>query len=462
MSVLDDALGVLLSDELAHVVDLALCARDGIIEAHARCGSVGFSKGEVRWVRGANPLERQDPAAFAPLSSELRELRPDNARNHYPFAYDNVEHLFADDRAPDIAVVHTPAHNWEERGGHRGEHGSLDVVQSRAPLIVSGAGVKQLGIADRVARMVNVGPTIAALAGARVAHAEGEPLDDLIDAAPGRVVAFLWDGTNANVLYEMAASGELPTVARLMDAGTTFRHGCIASFPSVTLANHTTGATGCHPGTHGVLNNFYFDRVTGRQIVANSPETWHEARDKISTRVQTVFEAVDGFTAAINEPADRGASYATFDLVRAAGGWAALQASVPAPADVPGSTTSFMSIPEYGWSSSADHLAVQQATQVWTQHPALMWVNLILPDAANHAGGPHSEVGYAGLRDTDARMGEIVDGIGWGDDRTACVLFADHGMEQSDPACKGDWDVALGQARISFRDEGYGFIYLEP
>ena len=45
-------------------------------------------------------------------------------------------------------------------------------------------------------------------------------------------------------------------------------------------------------------------------------------------------------------------------------------------------------------------------------------------------------------------------------DDTAFVLVADHGMQETDPAVTGDWDVALRDAGIDFRDEGYGFLYL--
>ena len=44
--------------------------------------------------------------------------------------------------------------------------------------------------------------------------------------------------------------------------------------------------------------------------------------------------------------------------------------------------------------------------------------------------------------------------------RPDLVLTADHGSEAADPACTGDWDEALRQARVPFRDEAYGFIYL--
>jgi hypothetical protein len=45
-------------------------------------------------------------------------------------------------------------------------------------------------------------------------------------------------------------------------------------------------------------------------------------------------------------------------------------------------------------------------------------------------------------------------------DDTAFVLVADHGMEESDPDVTGDWDVSLRDEGHTFRDEGYGFLYL--
>jgi phosphonoacetate hydrolase len=474
----DRALEVLLGDDLAEVVDMVLLARDGEVEAHARDGSVTFTAAGPSWVKGRDPIARQDVAAFTPLSDELAGRRPRNDENRYPYAYSSVAQLFDDPRAPDLAVVHTPAHNWEERGGHRGEHGSLDLVQSRAPLILSGAGVSRRGRIDAHARMIDVAPTLATLAGVAshdgslLKRQDGRVLSEALDdrETPERVVAFLWDGTNANVLYDLAAAGELPNVARLMEEGTTFGHGLIASFPSVTLANHTTAITGVHPGHHGVLHNAYFDLATGRQIITNAPQTWHLARDEISPDVETIFEAVAhsgrGFAAAVDEPADRGAGYSTFDFLRR-GEVKGIEGALPDPTSVPGATQEFVNLKrEYAWSSSADTIAVMQAKQLWAgEHgprPVFMWINLILPDAANHAGGPYSDIGHAGLKDTDRRMGDILDSLDWGSGTTAFALLADHGMEESDPGCKGDFDEALTAVGIPFRDEAYGFLYLTP
>ena len=74
-----------------------------------------------------------------------------------------------------------------------------------------------------------------------------------------------------------------------------------------------------------------------------------------------------------------------------------------------------------------------------------MWVNFTLTDSAMHEGGPHSEIAAASIRDSDARLGEVlaaVEQAGMFDD-TAFVLVADHGMEENDPTVQGDWDVPL-------------------
>ena len=48
-----------------------------------------------------------------------------------------------------------------------------------------------------------------------------------------------------------------------------------------------------------------------------------------------------------------------------------------------------------------------------------------------------------------------------GDGRNSSVPSADHGMAMADPSCTGDWDAALTEAGIAFRDEAYGFLYLD-
>ncbi len=61
-----------------------------------------------------------------------------------------------------------------------------------------------------------------------------------------------------------------------------------------------------------------------------------------------------------------------------------------------------------------------------------------------------------------ARLGrilEVVERTGMWEDCAFC-LVADHGMEESDPAVRGDWDAALAEANVRVRDERYGFLNL--
>jgi hypothetical protein len=481
------ALEVLLDAGLDPIVDMVLLARDGGYEAHSHDGRVRFRRTDdggyvTVGTDGADPLADQSVDRFAGLDAERAHRFPTRRENSYPFAFDQVAQLFDHPAAPDLCVIHAAAHNWEDQGGHVGEHGSLDVVQARAPFLVAGKGVRADGMVPRAGRLVDVAPTVGALLGLApqddgtyLAGQDGEVRADVLDLGGGRprhVVGFLWDGANPNVLYAMAAAGEAPNVARLIAMGTAYEYGAMAGLPTVTLANHTSILTGRLPGHHGILNNAWYDRRSGRQIITNSSATWPTAMETLTPGVESIHDAVhrtwpEAFTASINEPADPGADYSTFDFFR--------RGAVPpipkTPDGLPHTTERFVRpSKDYSWSTIVDHLCVEQATGIWSGHyrdvdypePRFMWVNFTLTDSAFHEGGPHSEMAASAIRDCDARLGEVlaaVERAGAFDD-TAFVLVADHGMEENNPAVRGDWDVPLREAGLRFRDEGYSFLYL--
>jgi predicted AlkP superfamily pyrophosphatase or phosphodiesterase len=478
------ALEILLDRELEPIVDMVLTRRDGRYEALSADGRVAFARADGGWrvleTEGTDPLADQSTSRFSPLADEQAHRYPSRRENSYPHAYEQIAQLFDSPAAPDLCVLHSASHNWEDQGGHRGEHGSLGLVQSRAPLVFAGCGVRRDGLIPRSARLVDVAPTIAALAGC-APHADGryfstqdgEVLAEALDPAerPRHVVGFLIDGTNANVLYDMARRGEAPNVARLIESGTAFGHGAMASLPTVTLANHTTILTGAHPGHHGILHNAWFDRARGEQIITNSSATWPTAMQHLASGIESIHDAVhrtwpDAFTASVNEPCDTGADYSTFDFFR--------RGDVPpipsSPEGLPHTTERFVRpSKDYAWSSVVDHMGTEQATGILSGFyrdveyplPRFLWCNFTLTDAAMHEGGPYSEIAAASVRDSDARIGDVIsalDARGVLDD-TAFMLVADHGMEESDPSCTGDWDVALRAAGLAVRDEGYGFLY---
>jgi phosphonoacetate hydrolase len=471
-----DALDVLLHPSLEPIVEMVLVRDGDAYEAHAVDGRVRFDRtGEVLDSSGRNPLADQSTDRFAGLHNETASLQPSRVANSYPFAYEQVVQVFDHPAAPDLCVIHTAAHNWADQGGHLGEHGSLDVVQARAPFIIAGAGVRSMGMLERACRLVDVAPTILTLMGGTVARTDGVVLHDVIDtsvAPPAHVIGFLWDGCNPNVLYDAAGRGDAPNVARLMEMGTTFGHGAMASLPTVTLANHTSVLTGLHPGHHGILHNAWYDRGRGAQVITNSPATWHEAASWLFPGVETLHHAVhrnwpDACTVSINEPTDAGADFSTFDFVRRG---VPLERP-PAPEELPNADQRFVRpVKEYRWSSRVDHTTVQQFLGVWSGEylgsdwpvPRFTWCNFSLTDAAFHEGGPHSDIARASVRDSDARLGAILDGVErsgkW--DETAFFLVADHGMEETDPGVPGDWGPALRDAGITHRDEAFGFLYL--
>jgi hypothetical protein len=438
------ALAVLLDPALAHVVDLvAWAAPDGVHVADSH-GHAVLGQGVVH---GRDPVADQDPLSDT----------------SYPFAQVRLESLLSEQRAPDLVVVHTGAHHWPERGGHLGEHGSLNALQSRAPLLLSGAGVTTRGVLDRAVRTVDVGATLSKLAGGTYDDMDGTPID-LVEVTGGPVVGLLWDGAQCADLLHLVATGALPNAARLLAQGCALRGGAIAEFPSVTLVNHTCALTGLGPGRHGIVNNAYFDRELGEQVVPNSNANWHRSMDWLRPGVQTVFQRVPGRTACVNDPVDVGADYSTFALIRTGGGATAMLSTLPDPTTDPLVSQAFLGNADYAWGSQVDGAGLVQVLDLWGagEPPALTWWNTTLTDSAHHAGGPCSQIARAGLHDADQRLGVWLDLLEARDllASTTIVLTADHGMELADPACTGDWDVALTEAGIPFRDEAYGFIYL--
>jgi hypothetical protein len=457
-------------------------------------GSVRFTRSvdgpawryDVVATEGRNPLADQALDRFSPASDERANRWPDRTQVSYPFGYEMTSQVFDAPWAPDLICEHTSAHNWEDQGGHRGEHGSPTVVQARAPFILSGAGVRQLGVVPRAAKLVDVAPTVLTLMGgapvdgvgqhglprpdALLRWQDGDVIDGVIESprvAPEHVIGFLFDGCNPNVLHELAAAGEIPNVARLIDQGVSFAHGAMASLPTLTLANHTGILTGAHPGHHRIINNAWFDKATGEQVITNSPATWAWSMANLNPAVETLHQAVkrtwpDALTVSCNEMCDGGADVSIFATMRTGG---AIDRP-PNAEDLPFATERFVRpVKDYQVASRVDHLSMTQAVDAFTgAHgplPRFMWVNFSLTDAAFHAGGPHSEIAAASLRDTDARLGQVLGAVEragvW--DAAAFFIVADHGMEENDPSVTGDWGPALAATGVAHRDEAYGFIY---
>ncbi len=144
----------------ADQVDLVATWRDGAYEVWSRGGMIRFQRlrdpqgalsFEVIEQIGDNPLARQDPFAVATIDEELEAARlsgnPADDPNlayfephtlTHPYAYERIAQLFDSPRGPDL-VVSPKAYAY---GIQPGQHGALDVVQSRAPLVFERSGGK--------------------------------------------------------------------------------------------------------------------------------------------------------------------------------------------------------------------------------------------------------------------------------------------------------------------------------
>ena len=498
----ESVVAALTSPDLAAIVDLVVWVEvdDGRSSDGGRAAMAASHIGRVRLhqdgrhevLEGLDPIASEDPMAFLPYDLECASPGPlTSSDNSYPYASSRILSLFADPtRSPDVAVMHTPRHFFPEEGGHTGEHGSLDVIQSRAPLLLSGKGVASRGIVDAHARLVDVGPTLAALAGVpddALHDAVGDPLDgaaltaylDGKSSAKPKVIGILWDGAHCGDMLHLAETGELPGIARLIDNGVALRGGGVAQFPSVTLTNHTSILTGMGPGRHGVLGNVFYDRATGERVVSNNASTWHRSAEWLRPAVRTVFEMVNSVvpqvdsprTACVNEAVDRGADYSTMARIRDSGstsGAAGLDDQLPdAHTSVHLHDTTHLDDSYYSWGTQVDDLGLEQMRELWASPesaPTLTWWSCVVSDAGHHAGGPRSDIARDSLRDSDSRLVsflEHLDGLGI-TDQVTFLLTADHGFEGSDAAVTGSWGPALEALGFPLRDEGPGFIYLLP
>lgn len=71
---------------------------------------------------------------------------------------------------------------------------------------------------------------------------------------PSKVMIFNVDAAIAPRVYEWAGSGLLPAMGQLMARG-VYAGNCLACYPTVTMTNRASIATGSWPGTHGIVDS---------------------------------------------------------------------------------------------------------------------------------------------------------------------------------------------------------------
>lgn len=472
-------------------------ARRGMVRWARTYAPGGGYRYEVVEVVGENPLERQDHRALATLADELEAAgNPEDIqqafiepeRLTYPYAYERISQLFDSPNAPDL-IVNPKSYAY---GRQPGQHGALDVVQSRSPLIFSGPGVKRGVMVEAEAKQVDVAPTIARLMefplidgrdstgrtstergvapDVYLARQDGRVLDEVLDDSTGRperVYLVLLDGqSHTELLYRLEEDpGSIPNLRRLIERGCMLRWGSITNFPSITWPSHNAIGTGTWCGHHDIVNPTYYLRER-REVVSPQGQQFDTARF-LNPQVETLFEAFkrvfgpDVVTASINEPCTRGADHASLErrLLGDRGRLIALTKETEHEIN----PRWYEELEEEGHrlQGQIDNRGLAQARLLFLDEsrPAPMFVyhEFAQPDSSAHDYGPHHEGARAALDETDVRIGHILRTLEERGllDSTLFVITTDHGMATQDVSLKGN------PARIPQRD-GMAAITTEP
>ncbi|MCH8283647.1 MAG: alkaline phosphatase family protein, partial [Chloroflexi bacterium] len=475
---------LLTHDVVGDQTDFVATYRDGAYEVWAKRGMVRFQRSygadggyeyHVIETVGSNPIERQDPTAIATIEEELEAARlsghpTDDPTTAYiepeqlthPLAYERIAQLFDSPNAPDL-VVNPKTYAF---GRQPGQHGAMDVVQSRAPLIFSGPGVRA-GVSEGAASHVDIAPTIARLmrfpqidgrdATGRPSsqvyfkRQDGRALDEIIDVAGDvtegqaaeRTFLLHLDGlSNSELRFRLEDGEAIPNLRRIIERGHMFRYGSIVNFPSITWPSHNTIGTSCWGGHHDIVNPTYYLRET-RETITPQGQQFDSAKflgDEVETlyeafhRVHGAWSGQEGaFTAAIHEPCTRGADHSVLER-RIIGDRDRLRAvTKECEADI---NPRWQADGEKKLQNIAivDTRGIAQVLVLFSDdsHPPPMFTfcELTLTDSVGHDHGAHSEALRDALDETDLRIGRLLRLL---DERglfesTLFVMTTDHGM----------------------------------
>ncbi len=442
---------------------------------------------------GENPLERQDPFAVATVEEELRAAEASGNRCDdpnlaffepyaltHPFAYERIAQVFDSPRGPDL-IVSPKSYAY---GSQRGQHGALDVVQSRAPLLFAGRGVRP-GSHRLAARHVDIAPTIARLMGfspvpglgsdgtereVYLKRQDGRALAEILADGgapqPERAYLFLLDGlSHSELVHSLECNPRaIPNLARLAASGAFLSHGSTVNFPSITWPSHSTILTGTWSGHHDVVNPSFHLREHRRTVAVQG--IVFETEGWLGEHVETLYEAfkrnfgAHALTASIHEPQGRGADHAAFER-RLVGDKARLKEITSALAGDISPRWTAEKDPAMYREEMIDVRGMAQFMNL-IEHcadrpPAFVAHEFVVTDAAGHEFGPHHEGLREALFRTDRRIGQVMEILHRRGllDSTLFVVTSDHGMAAQRV------ELAANPAVEPSR-KGVRGVYLEP
>jgi len=220
-------------------------------------------------------------------------------------------------------------------------------------------------------------------------------------STPASVLLISLDGVRPDYL----GRGDTPNLDRLAHDGVRAQW-MVSSYPSLTFPNHYSMVTGLYPDHHGIVHNTMRDAELGRFSLGN--------RDAVSDGRWWGGEPV----------------------------WVtAERAGLPtATLSWPGSETEIQGVRPTRWHVFDGERPIQKRVEMvldWLSEPDATRPHLATlyfehPDSAGHHYGPHSPEVRTAMREVDAAIGTLVDGLHTRRllDKINLIIVSDHGMAE--------------------------------
>lgn len=242
-------------------------------------------------------------------------------------------------------------------------------------------------------------------------------------AAPAPVIFVSIDGFRADYLDR----GVTPNMSRLAAEGVRAQ-GMRPSFPSLTFPNHYTLVTGLRPDHHGIVNNVMTDPdhpgvvfTLGDRAVNTQPYWWNDAAplwvsaEKQGVRAATMFWPGSEVEIRGVRPHD----------------WVVFDQAMPSAARV--------------------DRVLSWLDRPIAERPRFITLYFDIVDTAGHMSGPDSPELNAAVREVDAAIGKLVDGLAArGLAGANIVVVADHGMAPISAERTVDLDAVIAPALVRY------------
>lgn len=254
-------------------------------------------------------------------------------------------------------------------------------------------------------------------------------------AAERTVIVTLFDGFSP----AMVDATKTPNLDTIKKEGAWSRH-LVPAFPTISLINHTTYATGCWPEHHGVMSNIFYDPRLGRfgEKMNVGDADWR-------TGCETMWEAAER----------QGVHAAVFNWV---GRWSHSR----------GKLASYANPLKGRGENPSDDAILAQALKLLADngpaHPRLIALYFQGPDEVAHYHGTTAPETLAAVRKSDWIVGRLMAGIRAlpaGREGTL-IVGTDHGMTDVGPLINvgrlmNMYDIKAEQAT----DGATSFLYLD-